>query len=273
LRTKSSPEAAALLERFRSIVSGALEPVIEGAEAYWLEDDHGHLIPPESKRSLAPLFLALGLIRQGHDPDTLTLYARLKDGERFRITSGILLIGIAEHAAGIPRRPGNDRRDQPNSDTPMRRVAVDPIAWREDPESREIQVIDAVSILLGPTLITRDSEPRTSADPASDTKVDQLRRALAEPKELVLDGAEAYWLQDPDGERVGPKSERSLAPMFLALGLVREGCDPDSLILWARLHGGELFEIGGGPSLVAIAAHTAGIPVDPGAAPVAQGLH
>lgn len=267
--TTSPAKSAALIERFRRIISGALELVIDGAEAYWLEDELGHVVPPESDRSLAPLLLALGLIRQGRTPGSLTLYARLGDGERFRITSGDSLVDIAEHTAGIPRRPRTGRGAETMIDTPLRQVTVDPVGWREDPESREIPILEAVSILLAPTSIARDGAPRTTTDPWSDATIPKLGRSLAEPKELVLDHAEAYWLEDRDGRRIGPESDRSLAPLFLSLGLVREGRDPESLMLCARLADGVRFEVGGGPCLIAVAAHTAGIPRDHGASPLA----
>jgi hypothetical protein len=173
---------------------------------YWLEDDAGYEIPPVSNRTLAPLYLALGLILQGHDADGLTLYARLQDGECFRIARGISLVGIAEHAAGIPGRPrtpgvGPMRVHVP----PSRRVVIDPIAWRDAPDTSAFPRVEAESILFSPTSITSDGAAS--------------REAGHGPTELVLDGAEAYWLEDPDGSRIGPESARSLAPMYRAVGI------------------------------------------------------
>jgi hypothetical protein len=105
MTTKERADSAALIERFREVVSGPLELIVEGAVAYWLEDHAGQRLGPESDRSLAPLFLALGLARDGRDPDTLLMCARLGNGVRFEIGSGVNLIDIAEHAAGIPRSP------------------------------------------------------------------------------------------------------------------------------------------------------------------------
>jgi hypothetical protein len=63
MTTKERADAAALIERYRQIVSRPLELVLDDAVAYWLEDGAGHRLGPESDRSLAPLFLALELAR------------------------------------------------------------------------------------------------------------------------------------------------------------------------------------------------------------------
>ena len=105
MRTKATPDTRTTVEHVRRMLQGRLELIVEGAVAYWLEDDAGRRLGPESKRSLAPLFLALGMAREGRDPDTLSMCARLGNGERFEIGGGINLVDIAEHAAGIPRRP------------------------------------------------------------------------------------------------------------------------------------------------------------------------
>ncbi|MFV2063938.1 MAG: hypothetical protein ACC726_10565 [Chloroflexota bacterium] len=105
MTTKERTDSAALIERYRQIVSRPLELVLDDAVAYWLEDDAGHRLGPESHRSLAPLFLALELTQAGRDPDDLLLCARLDTGERFELGGGPSLIGAAEAAAGIPARP------------------------------------------------------------------------------------------------------------------------------------------------------------------------
>jgi hypothetical protein len=79
--------------------------VVDGAVVYWLEDDAGRRLGPESARSLAPMFLALDLAENGRDADSIRLCARLESGERFELGGGPSLIGVAEAAAGIPRRP------------------------------------------------------------------------------------------------------------------------------------------------------------------------
>jgi hypothetical protein len=105
MTTKERTDPATLIERYRRIVSRPLELVLDDAVAYWLEDDAGHRLGPESDRSLAPLFLALELAEWGRDPDKMMLCARLETGERFEIGGGPSLTGVAEAAAGRPRRP------------------------------------------------------------------------------------------------------------------------------------------------------------------------
>jgi hypothetical protein len=105
MTTKERTDPATLIERYRRIVSRPLELVLDDAVAYWLEDDAGHRLGPESDRSLAPLFLVLELARSGRDTDDLMLCARLETGERFELGGGPNLIDAAEAAAGIPARP------------------------------------------------------------------------------------------------------------------------------------------------------------------------
>ena len=239
------------VEVFKRILQGPLELVIDGAEAYWLEDGAGQEVPPASDRTLAPLYLALGLILQGRDPDGLTLYARLQDGERYRITSGISLVSIAEHAAGIkgrPRTPGVGPMRVVVS--PSRRVVVDPNAWRHDPATGVFPKVEVESILFSPTSISHDGAA--------------LEQAGNGPTEIVLSGSGAYWLEDRDGRRIGPESDRSLAPMYLAVGLAREGREPYELTFWVRLVEGQRFEIGRGPSLIELASRATGLPLPPG---------
>jgi hypothetical protein len=105
MNAKERTDPAALIERYRQIVSRPLELVLDDAVAYWLEDDTGRRLGPESHRSLAPLFLALELAQSGRDPDKMMLCARLETGERFELGGGPSLVGVAEAAAGLPRRP------------------------------------------------------------------------------------------------------------------------------------------------------------------------
>jgi hypothetical protein len=103
----------------------------------------------------------------------------------------------------------------------------------------------------------------TKAAPRPRRSIEDVKRILARPLELVLDDAVAYWLEDGAGHRLGPESDRSLAPVFLAVEFFQSGRDPDDLLLCARLETGERFEIGGGPSLIGIAEAAAGIPARP----------
>lgn len=110
MRMKASPDALITVDDVRRILQGPLELVIEGAEAYWLEDATGRRLGPESDRSLTPLALALDLLRKDRPSESLRLVARLANGQRFEICSGLSLIDIAEHAAGIPGRPRRPAR-------------------------------------------------------------------------------------------------------------------------------------------------------------------
>jgi hypothetical protein len=114
--TKATPRTRYTIEDVRRLLSGPLEPVIDDAEAYWLEDGSGQRLTPESTRTLAPLARALDLANSGTDPDDLCLCARLVSGERYEIGGGVNLIGMAEGAAGIPRRPRTARRSRTNED-------------------------------------------------------------------------------------------------------------------------------------------------------------
>jgi hypothetical protein len=112
MRTKPGLDPRPTVEDVRRMLAGPLEMVIEDAVAYWLEDDAGLRLGPESDRSLGPLSLALDLARSGHDPDRLLLCVRLDTRERYEIGGGLNLIDIAEHAAGIPRSPRTPAPDE-----------------------------------------------------------------------------------------------------------------------------------------------------------------
>lgn len=86
------------------LLAGPLEVAVDGAQAYWLGDLRGSQLSPESERTLAPCARALALTRTGIDPDTLVLWARLADGELYQVSAGLLLLDMAEAAAGIPAR-------------------------------------------------------------------------------------------------------------------------------------------------------------------------
>ena len=103
----------------------------------------------------------------------------------------------------------------------------------------------------------------TKAAPRARRSIEDVKRILARPLELVLDDAVAYWLEDGKGHRLGPESDRSLAPLFLVLELAKSGRDPDDMMLCSRLETGERFELGGGPNLIDAAEAAAGIPARP----------
>ena len=96
-----SPQVAAL----RRLFARPREIVIDDAQAYWLGDIHGKPLGPESDRTLAPFAQALTMIQAGTDPETLIVWARLDDGDLYRVSGGVYLLDMAEAAAGLPARP------------------------------------------------------------------------------------------------------------------------------------------------------------------------
>lgn len=83
------------------------------------------------------------------------------------------------------------------------------------------------------------------------------------PGEVLIDGATSYWLGDRTGAARGAESERTGAPFTQALDEVRNGTDPESLVVWARLRDGQRYRVAGGTALVALAERSAGIRTRP----------
>ena len=104
---------------------------------------------------------------------------------------------------------------------------------------------------------------RTSTRTADSPSIARLRALLSGPLEVRIDGAVAYWIGQPDGTPLGPESDRTLDPCAMVLRLIADGADPDDLMLWARLENGDLYDVGGGVSLVGMAQGTFGIPALP----------
>lgn len=110
MSTRAAADRRGAAERLREILSHPLELVIDGAVAYWLEDDAGHRLSQESSRTIESFACALELHQMGRDPESMLLCARLEDGERYEVGGGPYLIDMAEAAAGIPARPRHLRR-------------------------------------------------------------------------------------------------------------------------------------------------------------------
>ena len=89
------------VEEIKEVLSGPLEVVIEDAVAYWLEDDQGRRLSPDSDRTIKPFLRVLELHRSGTDPDRMLLWALLESGDRYEVSSGVILLDMAESAAGI----------------------------------------------------------------------------------------------------------------------------------------------------------------------------
>lgn len=87
------------------MLAGPLEVGVVGAQAYWLGDIEGNPFGPVSDRTLGPCTLALSMVESGTDPGTLVVWARLANGDRYRVSGGIALVDMAEAAAGLPRTP------------------------------------------------------------------------------------------------------------------------------------------------------------------------
>jgi hypothetical protein len=102
MHTRTADRRRWTVEDIREWLRGPIEVVIDGALAYWLEDDQGERLSPDSTRTIAPFGKALELHRLGADPDTIMLWARLDTGERYEVGGGVILIDMAESAVGIP---------------------------------------------------------------------------------------------------------------------------------------------------------------------------
>lgn len=81
--------------------------------------------------------------------------------------------------------------------------------------------------------------------------------------EIIVDRAEAYWLEDATGRRLGPESDRTLAPFAQTLALVESGMPPDGLAVWCRLTDARRFRVTHGTFLLDTAEAAAGIPTKP----------
>jgi hypothetical protein len=102
MNTRTDDRRHWTVEEIRLILSRPLEVIIDDAVAYWLEDDRGQRLCPDSDRTIAPLAKALELHRAGMDPGRMLLWALLDTGERYEVGGGIILLDMAESAAGIP---------------------------------------------------------------------------------------------------------------------------------------------------------------------------
>ena len=102
MRTKTGDRRPWTVEEVREILRRPKELVIEDAVAYWLEDDRGRRLCPDSNRTIEPFAKVRELHRAGMDPDRMLLWALLDSGERYEVGGGIVLLDVAESAAGIP---------------------------------------------------------------------------------------------------------------------------------------------------------------------------
>jgi hypothetical protein len=96
-----------------------------------------------------------------------------------------------------------------------------------------------------------------------ESAVAATERALRGPLRVSIIGAQRYWLEDRSGRQLGPESEGSAAPFEQALALVDAGANPEDLIVWTRLSGGERYRVAGGAFLIDLAQGAAGQPGKP----------
>ena len=102
MSTSTRSADSAQVEAFRRRFTRPIEIVIDDAEAYWLGDLEGRVLSAESDRTVRPFAAALEHIEAGTDPSNLVVWARLTDGSRYEVGSGVLLVGMARRSAGIP---------------------------------------------------------------------------------------------------------------------------------------------------------------------------
>lgn len=118
MHTRTDDRRHWTVEEIRAKLSGPLEIAIDGAVAYWLEDDQGERLCPDSTRTIVPFGRALELHRAGFDPDSMLLWALLDTGERYEVGSGIILIDMAESATGVPSQDRTARRSRSRQPAP-----------------------------------------------------------------------------------------------------------------------------------------------------------
>jgi hypothetical protein len=123
-----TPEEAAGLRRFNQRRMGPMGLRIIGATDYWLEGAQGIVVGERSPTSEPALARVLQEIAAGTDPDELSLVCDVKGLGRYVVACGIDLVGVAEAAAGIPRRPHrySDDEDETAADPPRDGIGVGP---------------------------------------------------------------------------------------------------------------------------------------------------
>lgn len=104
MHTKTT-HAVPTIDDLQRVLSGPLELRIDGAVAYWIGRPDGSPLGPESDRTLDPSTLVIHLVVGCADPDDLVLWARLGNGDRYRVGSGADLVDLAEGTLGIAARP------------------------------------------------------------------------------------------------------------------------------------------------------------------------
>jgi len=73
MRTKTDERRRRTVEEVRELLRRPHRLVIEDAVAYWLEDEQGRRLCPDSDSTIAPCAKVLELYRAGMDPDRMLL--------------------------------------------------------------------------------------------------------------------------------------------------------------------------------------------------------
>jgi hypothetical protein len=100
----------------------------------------------------------------------------------------------------------------------------------------------------------------TKTDSAEAERIAAFRRRMAQPIEIVIEDAVAYWLEDGNGRKLGTESSRTVEPLAATLRAIEDGVRPEDLVVWARLTDGTRYEVGSGALLVGMARRSAHIP-------------
>lgn len=119
MHTRAADRRRWTVEDIRERLRGPIEVVIDGALVYWLEDDRGQPLCPDSDRTIEPFAKVLELHRAGMHPDRMLVWALLDTGERYEVGSGIILIDMAESAGGVPPQERTARRRR-EGDSPLK---------------------------------------------------------------------------------------------------------------------------------------------------------
>jgi hypothetical protein len=107
MRTKHVDLSADPLQRFRDALRRPHGFIVEGIDAFWLENVAGDRISSSEYPDTGPaLAETLAALENGADPEDIVLVGqRSRGGGRSVISRGLILLDLAEAAAGIPARP------------------------------------------------------------------------------------------------------------------------------------------------------------------------
>ena len=105
MRTRPANPPTDRLQAFKDALRRPHTWRITGIDAFWLEDRAGNRRTAEFPDTGPAYDAILAVIRSGAHPDDVVLVGRRPEGGRSVISSGEVLLDIAEAHAGIPARP------------------------------------------------------------------------------------------------------------------------------------------------------------------------